>query len=71
MKSVVNNSDISYQNNIHVFSDPTLGIAVTVAVVTKDWEPAAQRVPSTATDSTQLFPQRSKDLHFATRQNKK
>ena len=70
MKLVVNSSDISYWNNIYVFSDPTLGIAVTVAVVKKHWDPAAQCVSSTATDSTRLFPERSKDLHFATRQNK-
>lgn len=70
MKLVVNSSDISYWNNIYVFSDLTLGIAVTVAVVTKHCNPAAQCVPSTATDPTRLFAEHLKDLHFATRQNK-
>lgn len=70
MKLVVNSSDISYWNNIYVFSDPTLGIAVTVAVVTKHWDAPAQYVSSTATDSTWLFPECLKDLHFDMRQNK-
>lgn len=55
MKLVVDNSGISHWNNIHVFSDPTLGLAVTVAAVTKHWEPTAERVSPTATDPTRLF----------------